>query len=125
MSILKPYFDGLAERRLLIPYCKACGKAHFYPRHACPSCWGEDYDWKPAVGTARIETHTRVMANPPSAFEHLLPFEIAIVELDEGVSMLTNIVGGGEVTVGAKVALEFIERNGEVLPVFHLINEKQ
>ncbi|MCV0438914.1 MAG: zinc ribbon domain-containing protein [Hydrogenophaga sp.] len=122
MSILKPYFDGLIERRLLIPYCKSCGKPHFYPRHACPSCWGEEYDWKDASGNARIGTHTRVLANPPSAFEPLLPFEIAIVELEEGVSMLTNIVGGGTVSVDAKVSLEFIERNGQSLPVFRLTN---
>lgn len=118
MSILKPYFDGLEQKKLLVPYCKSCGKPHFYPRHACPHCWGEDYEWKSAHGSAKIVTHTRVLANPPSHFEALLPFEIAIVELAEGVSMLTNIVDSSNVAVGDSVRLLFIERDGNMLPVF-------
>lgn len=118
MSILQPYFDGLKASSLLLPHCKSCGKIHFYPRHACPHCWGEDYDWKPASGSATVLTHTRVLANPPSHFESLLPFEIAIVQLEEGVTMLTNIIDGSPIQVGDPLRLCFIERDGSMLPVF-------
>ena len=118
MRILQPYFDGLTQGKLLLPHCRSCGKVHFYPRHACPHCWGEAYDWKPAKGTARVVTHTRVLANPPSAFEHLLPFDIAIVALDEGVSMLTNVVDSASLAVGDELQLDFVQRDGKTLPVF-------
>lgn len=123
MSILTAYFSGLSNRKLLVPYCKSCGKPHFYPRHACPACWGEEYEWKEASGKAKVVTHTRVLANPPSAFEHLLPFEIAIVELDEGVSMLTNIINddNSKVAVGDRVELQFVERDGQLLPTFRAV----
>lgn len=118
MSILQPYFDGLQARTLLVPYCKSCGKPHFYPRHACPHCWSEDYEWKPANGSATVITHTRVLANPPSQFESLLPFDIAIVELAEGVTLLTNIIESPKIEIGDRVSLCFIERDGGWLPVF-------
>jgi uncharacterized OB-fold protein len=118
MNTLSPYFEGVAKRQLLVPHCKSCGKPHFYPRYACPSCWGENYDWKPAVGTGTVHSYTTVLANPPSNFVALLPFRIAIIELDEGVRMLSNVVGDEPLAVGDKVVLEFIEREGSNLPVF-------
>jgi len=123
MSILTPYFEGIAQRRLLVPHCRDCGKPHFYPRHACPSCWGERYDWKPARGSATVHSHTTVLANPPSHFTALLPFSIAIVELDEGVRMLSNVIGKTSSAVGDKLLLEFIERDGEPLPVFRAASD--
>lgn len=118
MNILTPYFDGIARRQLLVPHCLSCGKPHFYPRHACPGCWSEDYDWKPAVGSGTVHTHTTVRANPPSSFVALLPYRIAIVDLAEGVRMLANIVGEVAPEVGDAVQLDFIERDGAPLPVF-------
>lgn len=118
MNIIQPYFDGLAQRKLLIPYCKSCGKPHFYPRHACPHCWGEEYEWKAANGTAKVVSHTRVLANPPSKFESMLPFDIAIVELAEGVTMLSNIIESSTIKIDDPLSLCFIERDGGLLPVF-------
>lgn len=120
MSTLSPYFEGIARRQLLVPHCQACGKPHFYPRYACPSCWGEVYDWRPALGSGRIHSHTTVLANPPSFFVALLPFRIAIIDLDEGVRMLSNVIGDEPITVGDIVALEFIDRAGSTLPVFRI-----
>jgi uncharacterized OB-fold protein len=121
MNILQPYFDGLKKRQLLLPYCTSCGKTHFYPRHACPHCWEENYEWKPACGLAKVTTHSRVLANPPSHFEALLPFDIAIVALEEGVTMLTNLIESPGIQIGDTVSLSFIERAGSVLPVFKKI----
>lgn len=121
MSILQPYFDGLKKRQLLLPHCTSCGKIHFYPRHACPYCWEENYEWQHASGLAMVTTHSRVLANPPSHFEALLPFDIAIVELKEGVTMLTNLTESPDVQIGDAVRLSFIERDGNLLPVFKKI----
>lgn len=120
MDIQKPFFKGLAENKLLIPYCKACGKAHFYPRSACPHCWSEeDYDWREASGTGSVHTFTIVRANPAPAFVSMLPFPIAVIELDEGVRLLSNIVGDYEDTeIGDRVEVEFVKRDGQSLPLF-------
>lgn len=120
MQIQQPFFAGLEQQKLLIPYCKSCGKAHFYPRSACPHCWSEDaYDWREAKGTGVIHTFTIVRNNPPPIFVPRLPFTVAIIELDEGVRLLSNIVDQDEsVAIGDKVQVSFVERDGQTLPLF-------
>lgn len=122
MNIAKPFHDGLKENRLLLPWCKACGKPHFYPRSACPHCWGEEYDWREAAGTGVIHTCTVVRNNPPPAWVSRLPYAIAIIDLDEGVRLLSNIVDDfEEMEIGDPVALQFITRDGENQPLFRRV----
>jgi uncharacterized OB-fold protein len=123
MNIQKPFFAGLEANKLLVPFCKSCGKPHFYPRSACPHCWCEDeYDWREANGTGVIHTFTIVRSNPAPAFVPMLPFSVAIVELDEGVRLLSNIVGDYEdLAIGDKVEVEFVEREGQTLPLFRRV----
>jgi uncharacterized OB-fold protein len=115
-----PFAEGLKARKLLLPWCVSCGKPHFYPRSACPHCWSEEpFDWRPAAGTGVVHTFTIVRSNPPASFAHLLPYAIAIIDLDEGVRLLSNIVGEWEATaIGDRVEVEFVERDGEILPLF-------
>lgn len=122
MTIAKPFEEGLRQRKLLLPWCTSCGEVHFYPRSACPHCWGEQYEWRQAKGTGRIHSFTVTRANPPSAFVDRLPFGIAIIDLDEGVRMLANIVPLNEtVKIDDRVEVTFIERDGQVLPAFQVI----
>ncbi len=122
MNIAKPFYEGLKHKELLLPWCKSCGKPHFYPRSACPHCWSEDYDWRRAAGTGVIHSFTTVRANPPTAFTSALPYRIAIIDLEEGVRMLSNIVGECEnLAIGDKVKVEFVTREGESLPMFRRV----
>ena len=119
MRIARPYFEGLSRRELLLPWCASCGKPHFYPRSACPHCWAEEYTWRTASGRASVHSVTQVRANPPSKFKALLPYWIAIVELEEQVRMLTNLVDDGRAfSVGDPLHLQFADRDGESLPMF-------
>lgn len=119
MAIAQPFFDGLAHNELLLPWCKSCGKPHFYPRFACPHCWGEDYEWRRARGSGIVHSFSRVRANPPSAFATRLPFMIAIIDLDEGVRLLSNIVDDpSDLAIGDRVRVEFHVRDGVNLPLF-------
>lgn len=120
MNIARPFREGLTRNKLLLPWCRSCGKSHFYPRSACPHCWAEDeYDWRPAVGTGTVHTFTIVRANPPPAFVALLPYAIAIIDLEEHVRILSNIVGDYEnLAIGDKVRVEFASRAGQSLPLF-------
>ena len=88
----EPFWAGTREGRLVIQKCADCGKHVFYPRLVCPFCFSERLDWIEASGRGTVYSHTLVRNNPPSAFIEDLPFTIAIVELEEGVRMMTNIV---------------------------------
>ena len=81
----RPFWDAAEEGRLLVKRCAACGQAHHYPRSICPFCWSDRTEWMPVSGRGIIYSYS-VMRRVP------VPYAIAYVTLDEGVTMMTNIV---------------------------------
>lgn len=117
----RPFWKAAKEKRLIIQKCKDCEKHIFYPRIACPSCFSDQVDWVEASGKGKVYSFTVVMNNAPSSFIIDMPYVIAIVKLQEGVQMLTNIVGCDpeEVTCDMPVEVTFEKLNDEfTLPKF-------
>ena len=117
----RPFWDAARERRLLIKRCAACGRAHHYPRPFCPYCWSRDVAWEQARGTGTVYTFSVVHRNDLPPFNERLPYVAAIVELDEGPRMMTNIVDCDvdEVSVGMAVEVDFRAIDDTVtIPVF-------
>ncbi len=86
------YWDGLKRHELRIQRCNDCRQHYFYPRPFCPHCSSRDVEWVTASGTGKVETF--VIAHRPSpGFEEEVPYAIAVVTLDEGPRMMTNLVG--------------------------------
>lgn len=102
----KRYFDAAAKGVLLIKRCAACGKPHFYPRALCPFCFSERTEWQEAKGTGTVYSYS--VTRPGG------PFVIAYVALDEGVTMLTNIVecDPQAVRIGQRVRVVFRPADG-------------
>ena len=69
----------------------SCGEFQFYPRSLCASCAGET-EWVEASGRGTLYTYTVIRQNRAEAFAALSPYAVGIVELDEGVRMMSNIV---------------------------------
>ena len=88
----KPFWDAAREEKLVIQHCKDCGTNIFYPRIACPNCFSDNVEWIQASGKGTVYTYTVVENNPPSAFIADLPYVVAVVKLEEGVQMLSNVV---------------------------------
>ena len=88
----EPFWQAARAGRLIIPRCRACGRNSFYPRPSCPFCFSDELEWIECSGRGTVYSFTVVTNNAPSAFMADLPFVIAIVRLEEGVQMLTNIV---------------------------------
>lgn len=88
----KPFWDGCAENKLLIQRCSACHQTVFYPRIACPHCSSDRLVWEEASGRGTIYSYTVVENNAPSAFAQDVPYVVAVIRLQEGVQMLSNIV---------------------------------
>jgi uncharacterized protein len=117
----KPFWTATREHKLLIQKCNDCGSYIFYPRIACPNCFSDNLTWVETSGKGKIYTYTVVENNPPEAFIPDLPFVIAVVVLEEGVRMLTNIVGcdPDKVYCEMPVTVVFEELNNEItLPKF-------
>jgi uncharacterized OB-fold protein len=88
----RPYWDGAREGRLMIPRCGACGKAFFYPRVACPFCASRDVGWVQASGRGRLHSFEIAHQILNKAFKVKTPVVLAMVELEEGPRLLTNLV---------------------------------
>ena len=101
------YWEHADRGELLLQRCNHCGRHQFYPRSICSHCWSEDLGWVQALGTGRIWTFTVAHQPGHPAWTEEAPYVIAVVELEEGVRMLTNIVDcdPNQVTVGQRVRL--------------------
>ncbi|MFJ8465475.1 Zn-ribbon domain-containing OB-fold protein [Streptomyces swartbergensis] len=119
-AFTRTYWEAAAEGRLLIRRCRACGRAHHYPREFCPHCWSEDVTWEPASGRATLYTWSVVHRNDLPPFADRTPYVAAVVDLAEGPRMMTEVVGmgsAGELSAGAELEVAF--REG--IPVFRVV----
>lgn len=117
----EPYWEAARQHRLLIKRCHACGRHHFYPRPFCPRCWSPDVEWVEASGRATLYTYSIVRRNDLPPFDERVPYVAAIVDLDEGPRMVTNVIdcGDADLTIGMPLEVAFRdEGDGFSVPVF-------
>lgn len=117
----QPYWDGARERKLLIRKCNDCGSFHFMPRHVCPECWSTQLEWIESAGTGSVHSYSIIRRASDPAYSAETPYVTALIELDEGPRMVTNILGDNAlaVAIGDRVSVDFEERgDGAVLPQF-------
>jgi uncharacterized protein len=117
----RPFWQATREGKLMIQQCQSCGRNVFYPRLSCPFCFSDRLDWIESSGKGKVYTFSAVRNNAPSAFMADMPFVIAIVRLDEGVQMMTNIIGcdPAQVYCEMPVTVVFEKLNDEItLPKF-------
>ncbi len=92
-TLSQPFWDGLAEGVLRLQKCAACASYVFYPRPYCPRCLSEALTWTPVSGHGHVYTYTVVRRAMHPAFQPDVPYVFAIVELEEGPRLTTNVVG--------------------------------
>lgn len=113
------YWDGAARGELRIQRCRQCDGAYFYPRPLCPHCGSGDVDWFTASGRGTLYSYTIAMR---SVYGYEAPFSIAIVELEEGPRMLSNIVDVEQtpehLVLDMPLQVRFEDRGDHSVPVF-------
>jgi uncharacterized OB-fold protein len=118
--ITAPFWEAAGRRQLTIQRCNACSRHQFYPRPFCIECSSDDVEWVNAAGTGSVYSMTvvRIQISP----EFSPPYTVAVVELDEGPRMLTNIVGKA-VKIGDRVRVAWRDRSDlPPLPVFEAVD---
>ncbi|MEU7134626.1 Zn-ribbon domain-containing OB-fold protein [Streptomyces sp. NPDC046261] len=117
----RPYWDAAAQGRLLIRRCRAdgCGKAHHYPREFCPRCWSADVVWEEASGRATLYTWSVVHMNDLPPFGARVPYVAAVVDLEEGPRMMSEVTGcsGSELRIGMRLQVAYRGDPEGALPV--------
>jgi uncharacterized OB-fold protein len=121
-----PYWSATTVGKLVIQRCPN-GHSQLYARAHCLVC-REPVGWVEASGRGTVYSFTVIRQNPSRSFRHLLPFVVALVDLDEGPRLMTNIVGCQpvDVAIGAKVTVRFEPvSDAAALPLFELAKQEK
>jgi hypothetical protein len=106
-DLLDEYREGLIGKRLLVPECENCGQLQFPPKTVCPHCQAVG-NWKMTEVSGRgrvwsfVVFHKRYLPEGPET-----PYDVTVIELDEGPRVFGKILGGGEIVIGAPVEAVF------------------
>jgi hypothetical protein len=118
-----PYWQAAREGRLVLQRCEACGKHQFYPRSICATCASERLAWSDASGRGRVKSFTVIRRAVSPAYEPEVPYVVALIELAEGPTLMSNVVGCAPeaVRIGARVRVRFDAWSDAItVPVFTL-----
>jgi uncharacterized OB-fold protein len=122
-EVAEPFWDATREGRLLLQWCTACARPVWYPREVCPRCLGSTLEWRESQGRGVVYACTVEHKAQTRALE--APYVVALVELDEGVRLLSNVVGRPpeRVAVGDRVRVRWETlSDGRRLPLFEPVN---
>jgi uncharacterized OB-fold protein len=115
-----PFWESTKARAMSIQHCLECGAAIFYPRSYCPKCLSTELEWRPVTGRATLASY--VINRRPMPVFGVAQQVIALVQLDEGVRMMTNVIDidptPSALRLGMPLQLDYEERGDQVLPVF-------
>jgi uncharacterized OB-fold protein len=105
----RPFWDGAREGRLRMQQCASCGHIRFPISHVCPDCLSYDFAWKDLSGRGEVFAYIVYHKAYNKAFAADLPYNVALVQLEEGPRMYSNIVGcaNDAVKVGDKLEAVF------------------
>ena len=118
----RPFWEAARRHELMLQRCRRCTRFFFYPRAACPHCLSGDVEWQRVSGRGTLHTFT-VVHRGLRGFPLGEPYILAVVELEEGPRMMTNLVDvepdPARIRIGMDVEVVFADVTAEVaLPRF-------
>src|SRR5579863_6297462 len=127
----RPFWEGCRAGKLLLQFCDRCQQHQFYPRLYCMHCGAEQIRWVEASGRGIIYSYTIIHQNKAPEFVHETPYNVAVVQLEEGPRMMCNIVelgdmGDMELRIDLPVVVTFEAVSDTIsLPRFKPLGEKE
>ena len=108
----KPYWDGLREGKLMLPRCRACGRAFFYPRVLCPFTGSDRLEWRISKGLGSVYATTVVHGAEGKTFN------VALIDCDEGFRLMSRVedVAPEQVRIGQRVRFRVHQGDGDEPP---------
>jgi uncharacterized protein len=118
----RSYFEGAKKGELRLQRCNSCGHTWFPGSTHCPKCLSTSIEWYAVSGRGRIWSWVRFHQKYFKSFAADLPYNCALVELEEGPMMMSSIVGAPEaIRCDAPVEVVFEDATEEVaIPKFRL-----
>ncbi|MXY79082.1 MAG: hypothetical protein F4Y94_05205 [Chloroflexi bacterium] len=117
-----PFWQATKEHELRYQVCDDCDEVVFYPRRHCAPCLGSPLSWRASKGEGEIYSFSVVQLSRHPFFGKKAPYAVALIDLDEGFRMLSNVVGVedpvAELSVGQRVAVEWEDHDEVAIPLF-------
>ncbi|MFA7666308.1 MAG: Zn-ribbon domain-containing OB-fold protein [Burkholderiaceae bacterium] len=120
-ALTRPYWDAARAGRLVAQRCNVCSRIWHPPLPSCPACGAQSIVWIPLSGNGVIYSHTIIHHAAHAAVADRTPYLVALVTLDEGPRLVSNILDCPmrAVRIGMRVAVTFQEIAPDIfLPQF-------
>jgi len=117
----QPFWAAVQERRLTMPRCEACGTVTFPPTVACPQCSGRAFAWTELSGRGTVYSFTVYHRVYHPAFKDKVPYVVAVIALEEGPRIISNVVGIAVDDVRCEMPVTVLyeeARDGYLIPKF-------
>ena len=119
------FWEAAKQHRLLLPRCRDCRHTWLPPYLSCPKCVSANIEWVEASGRGKVWGSIEMRQAYLSSFEKDLPYNVALIRLEEGPMLFSNVAGvrWEELRPDADVEVFFEDVTDEVtLPKFRLVN---
>ena len=107
-ELTRPFWEAARRHELVMPRCKTCDYLFFYPRSECPHCFSTNLEWVKVSGRGRLHSYTIVQQPANPAFRDDVPYVYAVVQLEEGPRIVSNIVQCNPDTLRVDMPLETV-----------------
>ena len=100
--------------------CKKCGRLHIPPVYICLNCNQTEFGEAELSGRGTVRTYTTIRV-PPLGFEGQVPYDIAVIGLEEGINVTARIIRPGEteLSIGTRVMFEKYENGIHWFKLIH------
>ena len=122
-----PYWKGLADGNLKYQHCTHCGHSWLPARSACPDCLAVDAEWRVSRGRGKVVSWVVYHHAYADFLKDWVPYDVTIVELDEGPRLLTNVINsdaGRALKTGLPVTLKIETVDGTAMARFRIPDEE-
>ena len=120
------YWKAAKRHELFLQKCNACGEVIYFPRVMCYRCLSEDLGWFKSTGLGTLYSFTIIRQVAHMSFAPDVPYVYAIIDLDDGARMISNIVNIDpmEIEIGMRVQVTFDDVTPEIsIPKFEPVKE--
>jgi uncharacterized OB-fold protein len=118
----REFWEGIKAHRIMAQKCSQCGALRFYPKHLCPHCLSDQFEWSLCSGRGQIYSYTNIYRAPLKAFADQVPYTIGLIDLEEGIRIMGRVKGNPDsMAIGKEVRAIFEDISAGIsLPMFEL-----
>lgn len=117
----KPFWESCRKHAMALQQCVDCTRFRYPPRPLCPYCHSTNAEWKAVSGQGRVYVTLTMCRSYAPAWDTDVPYNIALINLDEHVRMWSNVIGflPDDVKIGDRVVISYEDVTDNItLPKF-------